>query len=449
MKFRKLGQAVLAAVVSTGLMFGVTSCANDFTVGYVYVTGTQYNQIGAYREDNNNGDLKSIAGSPVGSGGSNPIRALIPSGGRFMYVLNAGVRSVDPTTNEVSYSGNNISVFSIGGYGQLSFQYSYATQGIGPKRIATDAAGTHLFVLDTYSPIGNATGTIQTASATQTASFPCQESTGVYRPTGDVSVFSIDTNTGRLSLVANQQQQNLTYFPVGCFPVDFRLTSTYLYTMDAGATTNSDLETVFVYNVAGTGQLTLTQNAPLPTGATAVDAISGDTAGTRIYLIDPTVGVNSSGVTVGTIFPFSIGSGGALTALNGGISVNSNSEAGNPQQLITVSGSPNTFLYLANAGPGGQTNIGNGDVSGYLLNSTTGHLDNPTVQSPYGGEPSGLVCIFEDPSNQFVYAAGSIDNSIAGRRLDPNTGSLTALRKGTAFPTVGTPSWCLSSSSNH
>jgi hypothetical protein len=445
MKFRKFGQVLLASAVSTGMMFGVTSCANDFTVGYVYVTGTQPaggsgsgGQIGAYREDNNNGTLKNVVGSPFGSGGTNPVRAIVPSGGRFLFVLNAGVLTVDSAGN-ITHTGDSISVFSIGGYGQLAFQHAYATQGIGPIRLSADSTGTHLFVLDSYSPIGNASGNITTVSTTQTANFPCLASDGYYRAAGDITVFDIDPSTGRLSLVPNQQQQNLTYFPVGCFPVDFHVTPSDVFTFDAGSTTNSDVETVYTYAVSGSsGQLTQTQNAPQPIPSTDVVSIGSDSGNSHLYFVD--AGLN-------TIFPYSVGSGGALVAISGGPTVNSNSSVGNPQQLISVAGSPNTFVYVANAGTGNETNLGQSDLSGYVVNSSTGHLDNPTVQSPYLGAPSGVVCLFEDPSNQYIYSVGSADNSIVGRHFDPQTGSLVALKKGTAFPTVGTPSWCLGISS--
>ncbi len=443
MKFRKSGQVLLAAVVSIGSMFGIASC-NDFTVGYVYISGTQYNQIGAYREDNNNGILTPVVGSPIGSGGTNPVRMIIPSGGHFMYVLNAGTRGSDPNTaaapGSIAYAGANISVFSIGGFGQLSFQHSYNLNGVGPIRIAADSAGTHLMVLDSYAPIADASGNLITSGGTSpSATFPCSDTAdSYYRPVGAVEVFDVDTSTGRLSVVSNQQNQGLTYFPVGCNPVDFHLTPSYLYIMDAGSIANSDLETVFEYAFGGsTGQLTVTQNAPLQTGAVAVDAIDGDAGNSHIYLIDPASG------TGGTIFPYTIGSLGALQAISGGATVNSSTAAGNPQQLITVSGSPNTFVYVANAGPASGNTNGNSDISGYVINSATGHLDNPTYLSPYIGQASGLVCLLEDPSNQYIYAVGAADNSVSGRKLDPATGSLKPLNRATAFPVVGTPSWCV------
>jgi 6-phosphogluconolactonase len=447
MKFRKFGQVLLAAVVSTGMILGVSSCANDFTVGYVYVTGTAPNggsggQIGAYREDNNNGILRNVVGQPFGSGGTNPVRAIITAGGRFMYVLNAGAQSVDSSGN-ITYASGNISLFSIGGYGQLTFQTSYSSQGLGSIRLAADSTGAHLYVLDSYAPIGNASGSIQTVSSTQTANFPCLDSTGFYRATGDITSFAIDPSTGRLSLVPNQQQQNLTYFPVGCAPVDFHVTPSYIYTVDAGAASNNDVETIYAYAVSSSsGQLTQTQNVVLP-AAPAVDVVSinADAGNTHIYLID---------ATQNTIYPYTIGTAGALTAINSGPTVNSNSAAGNPQQLISVTGTPNNFVYVINSGTGNQTNVGQSDISGYVLNSTTGHLDNPSLNSPYGnGIPSGAVCIFEDPSNQYIYVAGSADNTIALRKLQPQTGELSLTNKAVAFPTVGTPSWCLATSASH
>ncbi len=64
MKFRNVGQVLLALVVSVGLGIGVTSCTNSYTVGYLYVTGSQYNQISGFNIKTiytaiRSGDLKS------------------------------------------------------------------------------------------------------------------------------------------------------------------------------------------------------------------------------------------------------------------------------------------------------------------------------------------------------------------------------------------------------
>ena len=197
MKFRKFGQLLLALVASAGLTLGVTSCANDFTVGYVYVLGTQHNEISAFKEDNNNGVLRSLSSTIFSSGGANPVRAIIPSGGRFMYVLNAGTASTDANGN-IAYSGANISEFSIGGYGQLTFQQSYFSQGSGSLRLSTDTTGAHMYILDQYAPVAGADagGSLVNTSSTASATFPCLGADGNYHPVGDITVFNIDSATG-------------------------------------------------------------------------------------------------------------------------------------------------------------------------------------------------------------------------------------------------------------
>ena len=75
---------------------------------------------------------------------------------------------------------------------------------------------------------------------------------------GDITAFKIDPNTGRLSLIINQQVKNpttgtnLSYFPVGSRPIDFVLvpsTSPYIYTIEKGSGTAADpSQAVFVYH---------------------------------------------------------------------------------------------------------------------------------------------------------------------------------------------------------
>src|SRR5690348_7176426 len=99
MKFKKSGQMFLALAVSLGLGFGLTSCARGYAVAYLYVTGAQYSQIGAFKISDNTGNLTGIPGSPFGSGGDDPVRALVSTTGRYLYVLNAGTPTTDSSGN--------------------------------------------------------------------------------------------------------------------------------------------------------------------------------------------------------------------------------------------------------------------------------------------------------------------------------------------------------------
>ena len=160
MKFRKFGRITLALAVSLGTGLGVTSCSTDHTVGYFYVTGVQqYNQISGYKIDNNLGNLTATPNSPYGSGGYNPTKALVTNAGKFLYVLNAGCggtgQAACPSGADSTNTGANISLFTIGGKGSMSFQASYTSQGNQPIAIQADSSGTHLFVLDTHCSRSN------------------------------------------------------------------------------------------------------------------------------------------------------------------------------------------------------------------------------------------------------------------------------------------------------
>jgi 6-phosphogluconolactonase (cycloisomerase 2 family) len=457
MKFRNFGRTLLAMAGAAAITLGLTSCSNDHTVGYVYVTGTTVNgtaggTITQLREDNNNGNLVQLA-TAVGSGGANPIRVVTGDNNRFLYALNAGTANTDTNGETTSYTSSNITQFSVGGYGQLAEQQQYNSQGTGPQRIIV--SGSYLLVLDEYQPVTDASGDVLSpVSSTQSTSYPCEDSKGFYHPAGDVTVFGIDSTTGRLELVQNQRQQNLLYFPVGCFPVDFHVAGGYLYTMDAGSTSNNDVETIYVQALSTTtGQLTPTQTSVLQVGAAAtncqnsdvttpdITAITGDNTGGHVYLID---------TLHDAIYFETVETSGALTPVAGAEPVcNSNSDAGGPvQSLVDETGK---YVYFINAGPtANPTTTAAADISGYTLDSGTGYPDTNISTSPYTGLVSDPVCIFEDPTNQYLFVAGAADNSITGRRIDPNTGSLTVLTnsKGT-FPTSGTPSWCIGISSTN
>jgi 6-phosphogluconolactonase len=445
MKFKKFGRTALAVAVSLGLGFGITSCSTDYTVAFLYVTGSQYNQIGAFQIFNNTGNLTTIKGSPFGSGGTDPVRSLVSTTGRYLYVLNAGSPSTDSSGN-VSYTGGNISVFSVGGGGNLAFQQTYTSEGTGSIRFGFASTGAFLYVLDKYMPIQNASGQFVNASTTQSTNFPCPDPTtpGLWRPVGDITAFSVDGNTGRLSLITNNQLtgpngSQLTVFPVGCNPIDIKVSAGYIFVADNGpepsasGLTQGLTQTVFVYALNATnGQLTLTQNTELPTGATQISAIGSDQASKYIYVLDS--GGNQ-------IFYYTIGSSGLLQTVSGGNNPAPNvASAVDPVAL--TSDSKSKFLYVANAGPASGTTNPNSVISAFTI-AANGVLA-PVAPSTFS-TGSGPQCILEDPSNQYIYTADASSNTVTGKVLDPNSGNLTDLRNATSYATVGTPTWCVAS----
>jgi 6-phosphogluconolactonase len=435
MKFRKFGRIALAMAASLVIGFGTQSCNYDYTEAYIIITGSQYNQVASYREDNETGVLAAAPHDPLSSGGSNPIRAQLLTGGRYVYVLNQGkpTKAADGT---ITWTGANVSLFSIGGDGGMAYQLSYPSQGFGSLRLALSTGGTYLYVLDEYQPGTNPDTTA--ASPTISAATPCYDSSsGVYRPAGDITVFSIDSSTGRLFLVQNQQQQTalgspLSYFPVGCFPIDFHLASNYLYTAEASDPATGNTQVVYAYSAATTGQLLQVPGGAQPiTGAQNISVIGASANGSWIYVLD-------SGANM--IYTFTQGGNGLLSAISGGAYPNFSGAAG-MSALTTDSGSK--FLYVANTQSPGLNQAGS-VISAFNITGNTGDLT--TLAPGYFGTGSTPVCIFEDPSHQYLYTADAGSSTVSGSLIDPNTGILTNLRKGSTFATVGTPTWCLYSS---
>jgi 6-phosphogluconolactonase len=437
MKFSRFGRICLALAVSLGTGLGVTSCSTNHAVGYFYVTGSQYNQIGGFRIDNNLGNLTATENSPYGSGGYNPIKALVANAGKFLYVLNAGCgqtgQSACPSGVPANNGGANVSLFTIGGKGGLSFQASYTSQGNQPISIQTDSSGTHLFVLDS-------TVTDPTTCVGYVSSNPATIC-------GDITAFNIDPNTGRLSLITNQGVKtgngtNLSYFPVGSGPINFAVipSNSFVYTIEKGSGSSNDpTQGVFVY-ANNSGQLTLTQNTPIPTPAENLSYIYASAK--YVYLIDAGQSVNPSG----QILPYTVGTNGALQTLVHGAVNNSGTTSG-PGPMIVDHQSK--FLYLANQGPNLTQTSPASSVSGFTIDPTTGFL-TPLTGASSGtsvtfGSASGPQCILEDPSNQYLYTANFNDSTVTGAVINSTTGTLTTLRKNTSFATVGQPTWCTAS----
>ena len=438
MKFRKFGRIALALAVSLGLGLGVTSCSTDFTAGYLWITGAQYNQIGGFRIDNNLGQLTANPGSPYSSGGVNPVRAVVANSGRFLYVLNAGCGGTSqiacPAGTPASQTGANISLFLVGGKGSLNFQQTYTSQGSLPVSIVTDAAGKFLYVLDSQAPDPTqCTGYVKGNAATV-----C----------GDITAFSIDSNTGRLSLITNQQVKNtatgsnLTYFPIGSGPIDFAIyNSGFMYTIEKGSGSAADpFQAVYVYALAdATGQLTLTQNTPIPSNATDLTYIYA--GATYVYLLDA-----GNLTTPGVVLPYTSSTNGALQSLVGGAVPNTGTTAFPTAMLVDHTGK---FVYIANRGPNLTPTSPASTVSAFFITPTTGLLQPLTSGTASNGVPfgtgSGPRCILEDPSNQYLYTADYGSSTVTGALINQSAGTLTNLRKNSSFGTVGEPTWCVAS----
>lgn len=431
MKFTKLSKALLMSALSGAVFLSVTSCVESYTVGYLYVTGTVTSQssgngiISGFDIDHNTGKLNNIDGLPISTGGANPVRAVLLTGSKFIYVLNRGVNSTGGSvcTTADPCQNSNIQEFAVGGNGILTPQETFYTQGINPFRLIGDASGDFLYVLDHDAP--------------SSASCSLALGSGV-TACGDITAFTVNQTTGRLSLIVNAQVTAangtaLPYFPVPANPIDFTIASGYLLTLAGNSTTG---DSVFPYTYStNNGQLTINQNSAQPLGIFQGNAIV--TGSGYLYVLDNGNTYVGSGYT-SEILPFTVGTGGALQAQTGGV-VPDDTTLANPIFLLVES--KGKFLYVANQGNNTQgTNTASG-LSGYVIDPST-HQLSFIAGEPFGSG-SGPQCLVEDPSDQFIYSADYNDSAVTGRVVDPNSGVLNDLRVNKTYPVQGPATWCL------
>jgi 6-phosphogluconolactonase (cycloisomerase 2 family) len=441
MKFTKFGKTLLMIAISAGIILGITSCVQSYTVGYLYVTGTtnaassNSGIISGFKVDHNKGTLVPINGLPIGSGGANPGRAVLLTGGRFIYVLNRGKNSTGTANCTLAdpCSGDNITQFAIGGNGVLSTQETFFTQGINPIRLIADSSGNFIYVLDQIAPNSSSCTLALGAGVTS-----C----------GDITAFKVDPNTGRLTLIVNAQVtsasgQPLPYFPIPSGPIDFVLSSSYILTLSGTPATG---DSVFPYTYSSaTGQLTINQNSaqPLNIGAaTAIVSASGS-----VWVLDAESGTYNVSGTAQTapswIFQYSVGTNGALQAAVGG-SVPGPATLAVPIYLVAES--KGKWVYVAYAGNNNNTS-GNTEsgIAGYVVDPANKSLDDGQISGSPFGTGSGPQCLLEDPSNQFFYTANFNDSTVTGSSLDQGSGVLRDLpgSANKAYPLSGPAAWCI------
>ena len=398
MTLSRIGRIAMALLVSVAMGLGMTSCSVG-TVGFMWVLGTQYNQIGGFKIDNHTGNLTGVVGSPFPSGGTHPIMLTLKSGGRYLYVLNAG---------DSTGTTGNISLFSVGGGGTLNYQQSYTSQGTFPVWITTDPTGNYLLVLDQRSPnYGKQIDTTQPLTPANTDL------------NGSITVFPLDTNTGR-----PVGTQAITSFEVGKSPTQMRSSAGCIYTLDSGD------QTIFPSSLdSTTGQLTSNTAIALNT----INATSVNIGGGYIYVTD----AGSTAGGPGSIFPITQGS--SCAALTVSAAVANLPTASFPIQTInTLDGK---YVYVLNHSTL-NTNYSNSTISAFTIGSNGALLPiTSDTNNPYS-VGSGPVCMAIDPTNQYIYTSDQIASTLTGKRLSNQYGYLSDLTKGSSFATVGTPS-CL------
>jgi 6-phosphogluconolactonase (cycloisomerase 2 family) len=396
MTLSRIGRISKALVVSMAVVLGMSACGG-YTVGFMWVLGTQYNQIAGFKIDDYTGNLTNMVNSPYSSGGTNPVSITVRVGGNFVFVVNKGTATTQ----------GNVSVFAVGEDGILTFQQSYSTAGNTPVWASSDGTGTFLYVLDSQAPDFATTGN------------------------GDITVFAVDGSTGRLQLVPNNliknaQGQQLNYFEVGPVPTMLRVGGNCVYTLDSGD------QSVMPYGIGTGGQLVVESNAR--TLLQTSSATSLNVTGNNIYVTD--AGKNQ-------IVPFTAGAGCSLSAQVDGPVANLPLTS---DPVYSVTDTKGKFLYVLNHGNTVNPTNANSSISAYVIETTGALVPISDPQNPYS-VGNGPVCMVEDPSSQYVYTSNFNDGSVTGKFINQNTGQLSTLSRGSSFPATGLAT-CLAISGN-
>jgi 6-phosphogluconolactonase len=382
MKFRKSGQALLAAAVSIGIGLGITSCGESNTIDYLFVTASKNNpgQIAVYRVDQESGALTQIPDSPYNFPGRNPVAEVTSPNGSSLYVA--------------YHDDNTIVQHNIGTDGKLYPANTITPPGTEPVALGINAAGTFLFVVQTFQtgfsdsqpgpgalvvyPI-NADGTLGTPVNNgnlpywplqfnpSSVNLPVKDNfvyvvnTNTASQAGTISAFQLNPTSGALTVI-NDPVTGGNVFPAGVSPTASASdpTSRYLYVTDTA--TNQ----LIAYGIQSTGVITPVQNGPFKTDVFP-DAVTVDFTGQYIYVAN----YNSNDISAYTI----------------------NQGTGAPSSLAT-----NTF---------------------------------PTKTGP--------TCVLIEPAfGRYLYTSNFLDSSITGYQLNPNSGLLTGTENN-PYPTAGQP----------
>jgi 6-phosphogluconolactonase len=377
MNFKKISRIAKVSIGSAAMVFGLASCSLDYVVGYVYMTTSKTNVIDQYSIDFQSGALAQI-GTPVAAG-NDPVRLVASPSGLFVYVVNQG----DSTVQEFAVQSN----------GALVSKNTYPT-GKTPTAIAIDPQGKFLYVTFDYQ-------------------------TGTSGP-GGVSIFPVNSDNSLGSATVQPVGNN----PVGVVVSYF---NHYVYVLDQETQPNATI-LGFAQNTS-TGALT-----PVP--GTTITTVSGKTVATGYA-----AGVIPSAITEELTARFVYVTDQAANQLIG-YTVQAN---GSLVPMINGPFQTGLFPVAVTVDPTGKllyvVNFNADTVQGYAIDTVTGTPSAAVgaFATPLG---TGPTCVAIDPAlGTFLYASNSLDNTVTGERLSPNTGGLLAVQN-SPFPGSGQPT-CL------
>jgi 6-phosphogluconolactonase (cycloisomerase 2 family) len=379
MKLKPMGRAATASMLSLAMALGVSSCSNDYTVAYLYMTTAKtlpHGLINAYQVNYQTGGLLPLDDSPVDGGGRNTVGLVVSPNSLFLYTVN--------------HDDSDVVEFAIGTDGKLYPENTYNITGSLATAAAIDAAGKFLFVTFTYQNGPNNTALYTTANPGP----------------GGVTIFPInpDNTLGTPSTVN-----------VGRAPIGIVATATnHVYVIEQDSASSANLigfsenpatgaltllpgETINPGNVASTGFAT----GPAPGG------ILANSAGTVLYVTDQ---------TLNQVAAYSVAGNGIPTLIAGGTAVTDGGPMGmtfdpSGKYLYVVAYSANTIdgYTLGASGQPVRSTVAASNATG------TGPTCATTIGAPSNANPSHAI---------YLYTSNALSNNITAEQLNPQNGDL-------------------------
>jgi 6-phosphogluconolactonase len=388
MKLKPMGRAATASILSLAMVLGVSSCSNDYTVAYVYMTTAKtlpHGLINGYQVDYQSGFLRPLEDSPIDAGGRNTVGLVVAPNQLFLYTVN--------------HDDSNVVEFAIGTDGKLYPENTYNITGSFATAAAIDASGKFLYVTFTYQ------------------NGPSGEE--LYTPAnpgpGGVTVFPINAD----NTLGTPTTVNVGRNPIGIVtsPVN-----NFVYVIEQDSATVSNL-LGFSQN-ASTGALTPLPGVTINPGNTAStgfvtggnpSGILEDSTASHLYIADQTLNQLAS---------YSIGTNGVPTLIPGGTAQTDATPMG---MTFDPHGK---YLYVVTFG--GNT------IDGYTLGSSGQPVRSTVSATSAAGTGPTCVTTIGAPTSAnathalYLYASNQLSNNITAEQLNQSNGGLEEVQ-GTPF----------------
>jgi 6-phosphogluconolactonase (cycloisomerase 2 family) len=410
MKLKLIGRAGTASMLSLALALGVTSCSNDYTAAYVYMTTSKalpHGLINGYQVDYQSGLLRALPDSPIDAGGRDTVALVVAPSDLFLYTVN----NLDSDVVE----------FAIGTDGKLYPQHTYNTTGSLPTAAAIDASGKFLYVTFTYQ------------NNQPTASNP--NGSELYTPAnpgpGGITIFPInsDNTLGTPVTVAGLNDVPVGRNPVGITTVT-NSSGSYVYVIEQDSATTVNL--IGFKETTSTGALTALPGVTINSGnvastgfasGTTPSGILADSTGTHLYVTDQ---------TLNQVWAYTLTNG--VPSLIGTTQTQAQTDAGPMGMTFDLSGK---YLYV--------TAYTANTLDGYTLNASGLPVRSSVTPTMQTGTGPTCAAVIGAPTNsgpshgEYLYTSNQLGGNVTGVQLNQQDGSLDQIPgtpfSGSALPT--------------